>query len=411
MRCNTLKKLLVLGGDFFQIPAIKTAKEMGHYVITCDYLENNPGHKYADEYHNVSFTDKEAVLELAKSIQIDGIICYTSEPAVCTAAYVAEKLGLQTNPYKSVEILSNKDIYREFLKENKFNVPRAKGYHTLEEAIEDFHNFKLPVVVKPVDSSGSRGISKVNSIEYLQEKVENALSFSMAKRFVIEEYIETNGYMITGDGFSVNGKIVFQSLANGHQDSTSINPFVPTGISWPYNMPERIHQKIQKEVQRAWDLLSMKTGPVHFDFLIDEQENVYLNELVARHGGYLISQVTEYVTGINLIEYTIKAALGEECSNLKMIESKGYWSCYLIHSQKSGIFKGIEFHDELKKNNLVEYDLLVNEDDQVLPFTGANAALGFIILKFSSKEEMLEKMDYMAKWVNVIVEDSLVANN
>ncbi|MGG0657029.1 ATP-grasp domain-containing protein [Rummeliibacillus pycnus] len=400
-----MKKLLILGGSFIQIPIIKKAREMGHYVITCDYREDNPGHKFAHEYHDVSFTDNEAVLALAKKLQIDGITCYTSEPAAATAAYVAEKLGLPTNPYKSVEILSNKDLYREFLSENNFSVPRAKGYGSYEEAKSDIQNFKMPVVIKPVDSSGSRGISKISSIEFLQEKVDNALSFSRVKRFVIEEYIEKKGYFITGDGFSVDGKLVFRSFANGHLDPTGINPFVPTGISWPYNMPYRIQNKIHDEVQRAWDILEMKTGPVHFDFLIDEEENIYLNELVARHGGCLISPVTEYVTDINLAEYTIKAALGEDCSDLKMVEPKGYWSSYLVHSQKSGYFKNIGISDELKECNLVEYYPLVKEGQSIAAFTGGNAVLGIMILKFSTMDEMLEKMDNMTDWLNVSIEE------
>ncbi len=400
-----MKKLLILNGSYTQIRAIKKAREMGHYVITCDYLEHNPGHQYANEYHNISYTDKEAVLALAEKLQIDGITCYTSEPAAKTAAYVAEKLGLPTNPYKSIEILSNKDMYREFLKENNFSVPRAKGYSSFEEARDAFHHFNMPVVIKPVDSSGSRGISKLNSIELLQEKVENALSFSRVKRFVIEEYIEKKGYFITGDGFSVDGKLVFRSFANGHQDPTGINPFVPTGISWPYNMPDRIQNKIHDEVQRAWNLLNMKTGPVHFDFFIDEEENIYLNELVARHGGCLISQVTELSTGIDLVEYTIKAALDEDCSDLKIVDSKGYWSIYLIHSQKNGKFKNIEIHNEIKECNFVEYHPIVNEGDSITAFTGGNAVIGILILKFSSKNEMLEKMENMHHWIKVNIEE------
>ena len=114
----SVKKILMLGGAMQQIPAIKEAKEKGLYVITCDYLPDNPGHKYADEYYNVSTTDKDAVLELAKACNIDGIVAYASDPAAPTAAYVAEKLGLPGNPCESVEILTQKDLFRDFLQKN-----------------------------------------------------------------------------------------------------------------------------------------------------------------------------------------------------------------------------------------------------------------------------------------------------
>ena len=104
-----MKKVLLFGGSYFQIPSIITAKKLGYYAITCDYAPQNPGHKFADKYHNVSTTDKDAVLNLTKKLKIDGVVCYASDHAAPTTAYVAEKLGFPTSPYKSVEILSNKD--------------------------------------------------------------------------------------------------------------------------------------------------------------------------------------------------------------------------------------------------------------------------------------------------------------
>ncbi|SCN21295.1 Phosphoribosylglycinamide formyltransferase 2 [Clostridium sp. N3C] len=399
-----MKRLLMLGGSHFQVPAIKKAREMGYYVITCDYLPENPGHKFSHEYHNVSTTDKEKVLNLAKELKIDGIVCYASDPAATTAAYVAEQLGLPTNPYKSVEILTNKDMFRKFLEENGFNVPRARGYSSINEAKKDFHNFKMPVMIKPVDSSGSKGVSKIDSIDSLEEKVEYALSFSRAKRFIIEEYIEKYGYQIEGDGFSVNGNLVFRCFANGHFENNSSNPFVPIGESWPYNMPTDIHNKIHYEIQRALSLLNMKTGAYNFDIRIDDKENVYLMEIGPRNGGNLIPQVTKYATGVDMVEFTIKAAMGEDCSDLTMIEPKGFWSCYMIHSEKEGMLKKVEIEESFKENNIVEFEMLYKPGDKVSAFTGSNGTLGTMILKYSSMEEMLEKMDNMSKWVKVIVE-------
>ena len=122
-----MKKILMLGGAKQQIPIIKTAKDMGYYVITCDYEPENPGHKLADEYYNVSTTDLDGVLELAKRLKIDGIIAYASDPAAPTAAYVAEKMGLPGNPYESVKLCTEKDLFRTFLKEHGFNCPQAQG--------------------------------------------------------------------------------------------------------------------------------------------------------------------------------------------------------------------------------------------------------------------------------------------
>ena len=151
----------MLGGSMQQIPIIKKAKEQGIYVITCDYAPENPGHKFADEYHNVSTTYLDGVLELAKGLDIDGIVAYASDPAAPTAAYVAEKLGLPGNPYESVKICTQKDLFRKFLKDHGFNCPVAEGYTSYEDALADIDKFRVPVMVKPVDSSGSKGVVKI----------------------------------------------------------------------------------------------------------------------------------------------------------------------------------------------------------------------------------------------------------
>ena len=115
-------------------------------------MPDNPGQHFAREFYCVSTTDKEAVLEIAKKEDIDGIVAYASDPAAPTAAYVAEKLGLPTNPYKSVEILAYKDKFREFLKDNGFNCPIAKNFSSVESAFNEISRFNFPVMVKPIDS-------------------------------------------------------------------------------------------------------------------------------------------------------------------------------------------------------------------------------------------------------------------
>ncbi len=326
---DKMKKIMLLGGNHFQVPSVKTAKEMGCYTITCDYLPDNPGHKFADEYHNVSTTDKEAVLKLAQELKIDGIVSYASDVSAPTAAYVAEKMGLPGQPYESVEILTHKDLFRKFLTDNGFNVPKAKGYTTYEEVVQDWDSFKKPVMLKPVDSSGSKGVIKIDSLEELKKNIDYALSFSRCKRFIIEEYIEKYGYQIAGDGFSVDGKLVFRCFANEHFSMTAGSPYVPIGESWPYNMPTRVHEKLHNEIQRCLTLLHMRTGAYNFDARIDENENVYLMEIGPRNGGNLIAQVTDYVTGVDMVKYTIKAAFGEDCSDLHITRPISFSICHM----------------------------------------------------------------------------------
>lgn len=401
-----MKKLLMLGGSHLQVPAIKKAREMGHYVITCDYLEHNPGHQFAHEYYNVSTTDKDAVLELAKKLKVDGIVCYVADSGAPTVAYVAEKLGLPSYPSKSIEILTNKDKFRQFQKENGFNIPKARGYSSYEEAEADFHNFKMPVMIKPVDSSGSKGISKMDNIALLKEKVSNALNFSRAKRFIIEEYIENYGPHVGGDGFCVNGQLVFRCFSNEYFSNDRLNPFVSIIATWPYVMPERIQNKIHDEIQRVLSLLNMQTGALNFDIRVDGEENVYIIEMAPRNGGDYNPHAIKYATGVDLIEYTIKAALGEDCTDLKMVAPKGYWASYLLDSSNNGVLKGIEIEEEFEKNNIVEFDSVVNKGERIYALSGSHEKVGIMILKFASMNEMDHKMSNIENLVKVIVEDS-----
>ena len=313
-------------------------------------------------------------------------------------------MGLPGQPYKSVEILSNKDLFRKFLTENNFNVPRAKGFSSIAEAKKDFKNFKLPVMVKPVDSSGSKGVTKISKIEELEKAIEYALSFSRAKRFIIEEFVEKYGYQIAGYGFSVNGKLVFRCFANDHFNLKAGNPFVPIGASFPYNMPSTVHNKIHNEIQRLLTLLNMQSGAYNFDIRIDKDENVFLMEIGARNGGNLIPQVIKYATGVDLVGYTIQAAIGKDCSCLKMVEQKGFWAYFAVHSKKTGILKSININEEFKRNNIVEQDMMCKSGDKVSSFNGSNGTLGITILKFSSMDEMLYKMDNMDKFIQVVTE-------
>lgn len=386
-----------------QVPSIKKAKEMGLYVITCDYLPDNPGHRYADAYYNVSTTDKEQVLALAKKLAIDGVVCYASDPAAPTAAYVAENLGLPTSPYHSVEILSNKDLFRKFLRENNFNVPKSISFSLIEEALQKITELNFPLIVKPVDSSGSKGISIISSISELKEAYDVAMYYSRCKRLIMEEFVESDGAPLAGDGFSVEGKLVFWAFADDYFDKKSANPLAPVAEIYPYSKSSEIQQKIVSEIQRLLCLLNMKTVAYNFEARVDKNGKIYLMEVAPRNGGNGIPIVTRYATGVDMIEFTIKAALGEDCSGLVFTPVNGFWSTYMVHSNQGGVLKEIWISEEYKRNNLVEFDTDYMEGDEIPIFNGANGALGTMISRYSSREEMISKIEHFDEYVKVIL--------
>ena len=398
------KRVLMLGGARQQIPVITCAKDMGLHVITCDYLPDNPGHKYADEYYNISTTDKEAVLELARRLKISGIVAYASDPAAPTAAYVAEKLGLPGNPYQAVEILTRKDLFRAFLAEHRFCTPTAGGYDSYEEALADIGRFRFPVMVKPVDASGSKGVVKVSSPAELEDAVAEALTYSRRGRIIVEEFIVKKGYQVSGDGFSVDGKLVFTSYGNELYSGKGTREYVALGEFWPSLLTAEQKARIDAELQRLITALGMRTSAYNIEVILDEQDNVYILELGPRNGGSYIPQLIKYATGVDTVAYTVKAAIGEDCSDLKMAETKGCFSNYMLLSTVSGKFREIWFEESFKKNNLLEVHCTCTPGDNVFAYQNTSHSLGTILFQAKDIDEMIRLTSHMEEYYRVIVE-------
>lgn len=401
------KKIMLLGGSAQQVVAIETAKRLGYETVLCDFLPDNPGQYAADKFYLVSTTDKQAVLEVAQHERIDGILAYASDPAAPTAAYVAERMGLPGSPYSAVETLCNKDQFRAFLAEHGFCTPKAKGYRSVADALADVVGgvFRYPVIVKPVDSSGSKGVGRIDVPEQARKALEYAMSFSREKRLIVEEYVEMFGYQIAGDGLSVDGKLVFRYFANDHFNPKCVNPFVPISASFPYNMPREVQDKVHAEIQRLLSLLGMQTTTYNFDLRIDEDYNVYLMEVAPRDGGNYIPQVIRYATGVDLVECSVKAAMGEPIDTSSFGEPSGYYAYYAVHSLFDGVLDHIAIDENVLKNYIVENHIIRQPGDEIHAFTGANTTLGILVMRFDSMEQMLHMMDHSEEWIQVVLKN------
>lgn len=395
------KRVLFLGAAHSQTPPIKYAKSKGYYVITCDYLPDNPGHQLADESHVISTTDKDAVLALAKRLKIDGVVAYASDPAAPTAAYVAEEMRLPGNPYSSVLTLARKDLFREFLKEHGFNVPKSNSFYELEEARLWLDKINVPAFIKPVDSSGSKGVTEIKSKDQLEKAFSYALSFSREKKVVVEEKIVKQGYQVAGDGFILEGKLAFYCWADEHFDKLC-NGLVPIGQTFPTSHNEVLLLQAYKETQRLLSLLNMTTGALNFDFVFSEEGKFYFLELGPRNGGCLIPEVIRYATTIDLIKATVDAALGLDCSYIKQVPVTGFWSSYMVHSIETGLFKKLNISERAKKM-IVEQNMYTSAGDQVNKYSGSNDTLGMMILEYPDMSTMLDMVDNMENDIYVDV--------
>ena len=396
------KRILFLGAAPTQMSPLRYAREQGHRVITCDYLPDNPGHKLAHESYNVSTTDKDAVLELARKLQIDAIVAYASDPAAPTAAYVAEQMGLPGNPYQAVCTLTRKDLFRAFLKEHNFNVPLSESFYDREQARVWITEIGMPVFIKPVDSSGSKGVTRLTDPVEFDEAFDHALTYSREKMVVVESEIVRASYQVAGDGFVVDGQLAFRCWADEHFDKLC-NGLVPIGQTFPTSHPAGWLEIAHTESQRLLSLLGLRTGALNFDFVFTEDGKFYFLELGPRNGGCLIPEVVQYATEIDLVKYTVDAALGLPCTGLTMKGAVGYWSSYMVHSLQTGVYKDLWISERIKPK-IIEQDIWVKPGDKVEKYLGSNYTLGTMILKFDSMAEMLEMVDSMENDIHVVIQ-------
>lgn len=398
------KKLMLLGGLRYLLPVIEAAHKLGIYVITCDYLPDNIAHKYSDEYRNVSIVDKEAVLAVARELQIDGIMSFAVDPGVVTAAYVQEQMGLPGNPYESVCILQNKDRFRNFLTKNGFNVPKAKGFSSVEDAMAETYWYPWPVIVKPTDSAGSKGVTRVDCLEDLETALKVAFEHSLSGRVIVEEFIEKQGCSSDSDCFSVDGQLKFVSFSAQRFDEDAPNPYTPSAFSWPSAFTKEQEAELTSEIQRLLTLLGMRTSIYNIETRIGVNGKPYIMEVSPRGGGNRLAEMVRFATGVDLITNAVRAAVGEEVVGVEQKPYEGHWAEVVLHAQYEGVFKELLVNDSVVNAKVIETNLWIAPGDKIRAFKGANDAIGTLVLNFASETELMLALKNIRSWVTIKVQ-------
>lgn len=398
------KKIMLLGGLRYLKPVIDAAHKQGYYVITADYLPNNIAHKWSDEYCNVSIIDKEAVLKEAQRLQIDGIMSFACDPGVVAASYVQNKMGLPSfGPFESVEILQNKDKFRAFLAKNGFNVPQAKGFDSVEAAMEEIYWYPWPVIVKPTDAAGSKGVTRVDRAEDLKPALEYAMEHSISGHIIVEEFIDKQGCSSDTDSFSEDGKLKFVSFCAQRFDAEATNPYTPAAYSWPSTFTKEQEEYLTSEIQRLITLLNLKTCVYNIEVRVAPNGKPYIMELTPRGGGNRLCEMLRYATGVDMITAITRAMVDDPI--LEPIEQKpynGHWAEIILHADNDGVFDHLEISKDLPAD-IVEEDLWVVKGDKVEGFEGANNAIGTLVLKFQTAEELEKAITNQRNWLKVVV--------
>ena len=396
---------MLLGGLRYLLPVIDAAHKQGYYVITADYLPDNIAHKYSDEYCNVSIVDKEAVLKEAQRLQIDGIMSFACDPGVVAASYVQNQMGLPSfGPFESVEILQNKDKFRMFLHKHGFNVPQAKGFDSVEAAMQEIYWYPWPVIVKPTDAAGSKGVTRVDRAENLRPALEYAMEHSISGHIIVEEFIDKQGCSSDTDSMSVDGKLVFTSFCAQRFDDEATNPYTPAAYSWPSTFTKEQEEYLTSEIQRLITLLNLKTVVYNIEVRVAPNGKPYIMELTPRGGGNRLCEMLRYATGVDMITAITRAMVGDPI--LEPIEQKpynGHWAEIILHADKTGKFHELIIGRDEYQDYVVETDLWVKRGEHVDSFEGANNAIGTLVMKFPTAESLEYAITHQREWLKVVV--------
>ncbi len=399
---NINRHLMIIGGGLLQVPAIQTAKEMGLKTIVTDYNKSAYGLRIADYPIVMSTRDTEGTVRIARAfndnIKIDGVITAGTDASMAVAA-VAGALGLPGIKFENALAATNKLKMRQRFKEHKVPSPRFTGCWTKEEVLEAFHTIKAPVVIKPTNNMGARGVKMVQKEQDLESAFHLAKQNSPSGEVIVEEYME--GDELSIDSLVFNNKVFITGIADR---IIKYHPyFVEIGHILPSNQPQHIIDEVIEVMKKGIKSLGINIGAAKGDIKIT-QNGVKIVELAARlSGGFMSAYTFPYATGINLIKNAILIALGEEPEDLTPKQ-------HLVSMEKGiipnpGIIKAINGVEEAQKIKGIK-NIFINSQigDIVKKPTNNVEKIGHVVAVGETRETVLNIMDKAFAVLNVDTE-------
>lgn len=304
-----MKKIAIIGASDLQNPLILKAKEMGYETHAFAWQCGDIGETTADFFYPISIVEKELILEKCREIKPDAVTTIASDLAAITVNYVANALGLPANPPETAYIATNKYAMRSTFRAAGIPTP-AFAKVGPEDDLSEVYAMQLPIIVKPTDRSGSRGIFKLTSFDGLDAAIAEASSSSFEKKAIVEEYIEGNEYSC--ESISQNGK--HHHLTVTKKFTTGAPHFIETGHLEPSDLDEETCRNVKEHILQALDALHVTTGASHAEFkVLPGTKEIRLIEIGARMGGDCIgSDLVELSTGYDFVKMVIQAAAGEK---------------------------------------------------------------------------------------------------
>lgn len=394
---------MIFGAGTYQVPLIRKAKELGHYVIVVSPQGNYPGFAFADEIIHLDTRDHIGVLEQAKRIGIDAVVTTGTDVAVPTIGYLVDELGLAGTGYSAALRSMNKVLMKQCFSEHGIQTAKFSVVETFEELKHSADDLGFPVIVKAVDSSGSRGITQVLTPDTLEAAYFAAKAVSKSQKVIIEQYLK--GYEIGADTFVVGDEAVEVFLHEKHVTPPPVS--APTGHSMPLLLSKEVEEKTVNLLTKAARALGLTDTVANADVMIVDNEP-YLIEMSARMGGTCIPEVISVYGGFDAYEFILNLALSQ---NPKLPEKykKQPNAALLLRVNTTGNIKGVLVPETTRKHpDLIELAIDYKVGDAVNAFKVGPDRIGHIIVKAASNNQANDFAKEMAKSVVFDIEETQI---
>ena len=391
-----MKKLMIMGAGIYQVPLIKKAKEMGIYTIVVSIPGNYPGFALADKVCYENTVDYEKILEVARREQIDGIVTAGTDVAVITIGKVCDELGLSGLSFEAAQIASNKIRMKKKYEEYGVRTARFREVSFRDDLYERTAELNFPLIFKAVDTSGSRGIIRVNSREEFEAARDIVKANTRSDHFIIEEFIE--GREFGAQAFVYRGEVKF-ILPHGDyvfQGDTG----VPIGHFAPYELETDVIEDAKVQLEKAILAMGLDNCAINADFILKDNKT-YVLELGGRSGATCLAELVSIYYGFDYYEKLIQAALGEdvEFPMEKAIPN----ASMLLRSDRDGVIHSIK-NENSQDDDIYEIQFDYKVGDEVKKFHVGPHRIGHVITKGDTLQAAVDKLNEALGKIEIVVE-------
>lgn len=376
-----MKKVLFTGGSHSEVPMIRAAQEMGWYVITTGNDEDGQGHGLADKYIKGDFSDKEFVLRIAKEEKVDAIVSGCNDFAYLSAAYACEKLGLPGHDsYETSRTIHIKSEFRKMVASIGIKCPKIMECKTKEECLKAADKMGFPLLVKPVDLTGGKGVRICRSIEEALEAFDEAMCITREDYVILEEFIDGENHGTTT--LIKNGKVIFYITDN---EQYGENKYLVLGACSPSDIPQYAEYTLIKDIEKIAAHCKLADGLFHCQFILDKDNYPVLIDPCRRAPGDLYPLLAKYVTNVDYPAQIVRAECGEPLEDC-YVQEHNFVARECIMTSQKGVITDVYLDDEIKDKMV--YSMMKYKKGEKIEQPMKYKA-GIVIMKFDSYNEMM----------------------